>query len=77
MRRCVAHIAPYLTQNKTLEQKVKASTATVVMSQKRLDPFAAFNKSSQTVQGQIPARQNSRGLDKDGLGTRQRIGAGG
>ncbi len=46
---------------------MKASTETVVMSQKRLDPFAAFNKSSQTVQGQIPARQNSRGLDRDGV----------
>ncbi len=33
----------------------------VTMSQKRLDPFAAFNENSQTVQGQIPARQNSRG----------------
>ncbi len=35
--------------------------SSVVMSQKRFYPFAAFNENSQTVQGQIPARQNSRG----------------
>lgn len=41
--------------------KMQQCTGDVVKSQKLLDPFSAFNKNSQTVQCQIPARQNSRG----------------
>ncbi len=59
-----------LTLNKSVEISVSSLLIfsvkmvmrdSVTMSQKCLDPFAAFNENSQTVQGQIPARQNSRG----------------
>ncbi len=59
-----------LTLNKSVEISVSSLLIfsvkmvmrdSVTMSQKHLDPLAAFNENSQTVQGQIPARQNSRG----------------
>ncbi len=52
-----------------------SDSVTVVISQKHLDSFAAFNENSQTVQGQIPARQNSRGETETRSSTRQRIRA--
>ncbi len=49
----------------------------VTKSQRSLDPFAVFIENSQAVQGQTPARQNSRGKAKTELNTRQEVRAGG